>query len=108
MTSPTPVANVWFLAPVCTSFCSWAIHNGGTRTRSCPGGKQGGLTEAEVKGNAMAEFAAQLFEACLRTGKMVLCENPAPDGRYPKIWDLPCWQRLLQMRRPLAPVQCTL
>eukprot|EP00969_Alexandrium_andersonii_P109909 4849204-Alexandrium_andersonii.AAC.1 len=69
-----------------------------------PEGGAGGreLTEAERVGNEAAAFAAELFKEVLEAGKFALVGNPAPSGRYPKLWSLPAWQQLLQ--RPGAEV----
>jgi hypothetical protein len=91
-------ANVWVLEPVCTSFCSLQRYNGGTRTRLCPEGDPARLSASEATGNAIATFTAQLFLEVLNAGKLPIVENPAPDGRYPSMWDMPCWKQILSRK----------
>eukprot|EP00972_Heterocapsa_arctica_P073436 10846637-Heterocapsa_arctica.AAC.1 len=38
---------------------------------------------------------ARLFQTVVTHGKFAMLENQASSGRYPKVWDLPCWQKLL-------------
>ena len=87
-------ANVWWLAGPCTSFCDW---NNGTRSFQRPEGGSGGrpLTESEEIGNILSEVEAVLFETCLESGAFPIAESTARSGRYPKMWDLPCWRRIL-------------
>ena len=88
--------NVFWLASPCTSFCDWQLQNGGSRTFANPlGGGRGPISEKEAVGNRLAEFAAKLFEAALDGGGFPVAESSGTSGRYPKMWDLPCWQRLL-------------
>ena len=88
--------NVFWLASPCTSFCDWQLQNGGSRTFSNPlGGGRGPISEKETTGNRLAEFAAKLFETALEHGGFPIAESSGTSGRYPKMWDLPCWQRLL-------------
>ena len=49
----------------------------------------------EQDGNALSEFAAQLFCIALDNGAFPVCESSAPSGRYPKQWDLPCSKTVL-------------
>eukprot|EP00974_Lingulodinium_polyedra_P023875 2310906-Lingulodinium_polyedra.AAC.1 len=88
--------NVFMLEPVCTSFCRFGLHNGGTRTFAQPEGDPARRTDSEERGNAIGSFHARLFGAVVDAGKFAVCEDPAPDGAYPKLWDLPGWQALLQ------------
>ena len=81
-------ANVWGFEPVCTSFCSWMRLNGGTRTSDHPEGVEP-LTQGERDGNRLACFTARAFARALDRGKFAWVENPAPDGLYPSMWDLP-------------------
>ena len=90
-------ANVWWVSPPCTSFCDWGLKNHGTRSFQYP---QGGannmpLKDVERDGNYLAEIGAQIFEAVLDTGRLAFAESTARSGRYPKMWDLPCWKRIL-------------
>lgn len=41
-------------------------------------------------------LAADLFETVLDNGGFPICESSAASGRYPKQWDLPRWQSILQ------------
>ena len=86
------VPNLWQFGTPCTTFCDYQQLNGGTRTTLCPEGD--GTRADEVQGNDFAAFAA---EACMNlhaSGRLFAFESSAPSGRYPKIWDLPCMQKL--------------
>ena len=85
----------WWIGFPCTSFCSWQLLNGGTRTFSEPLGQPGG-PPSEAEGNLLAEFGADLFEAAADAGAVPVAENTAPDGRYPSAWETPRWQRVLR------------
>ena len=90
-------ANVWWLAPPCTSFCDWGLENGGTRSFQYPAGgvtKQPPL-QVEVTGNLLSKVTAEIFLAVLRNGGFPLVESTARSGRYPKMWDLPWWKEIL-------------
>ena len=89
----TDVTNVEWLACPCTTFCDWNLQNGGTRTFKNPEGKP---TEKEAMGNTLAEFEAKLFEKALDRGHFPIAESSGRSGRYPKMWHLPCWQRILR------------
>eukprot|EP00959_Pyramimonas_sp_CCMP1952_P237843 4969896-Pyramimonas_sp.AAC.1 len=56
----------------------------------------------------MANFAGRLFEAIADAGALPTSEHPAPDGRYPKAYDLDRWRQILRRKDVLAvPVdQC--
>jgi len=41
----------------------------------------------EVDGNLFSDFTAEACEILFYAGKEFTFESPAPDGRYPKIWD---------------------
>ena len=85
----------WVASP-CTSYCDWQLQNGGSRTFENPVGTgQGPLAETEATGNVLSEFAAEYFETLLDAGGFPIAESSAPSGRYPKQWNLPCWQRIL-------------
>ncbi|CAL1131402.1 unnamed protein product [Cladocopium goreaui] len=86
------VPNTWQLGVVCTSFCDHQLKNGGSRTWQRPQGD--GTRPSEVQGNEDAEFAAELCTVLADNGRVFALESSAPSGRYPKIWDLPCMQRL--------------
>ena len=86
------VPNTWQLGVVCTSFCDHQLKNGGSRTWQRPQGD--GTRPSEVQGNEDAEFAAELCTVLADNGRLFALESSAPSGRYPKIWDLPCMQRL--------------
>ena len=90
-------ANVWGFEPVCTSFCSWQRLNGGTRTTEHPEGVPP-ILDGERAGNALARFTAKAFACALDSGLFAWVENPAPDGLYPSMWDLPEWRRILKRR----------
>ena len=84
---------MWIWENPCTSFSDYSLLNGGTRTFDHPKGD--GSREIERDGNAFAEL---MCEACIRlhdTGKVFIFENQAASGRYVKVYDLPCFQRLL-------------
>ena len=57
------------------------------------------MTEGERQGNELGNFCAQALELALRHDKFLFVKNPAPSGRYPKIWDLPRWKALLKNPR---------
>ena len=56
------------------------------------------LLDSERDGNALARFTARAFTAALDRGLFAWVENPAPDGLYPSMWDLPEWRRILKCR----------
>lgn len=85
--------NVEWLACPCTTFCDWNLQNHGTRTFQNPQGKPNAKEEL---GNTLAEFEATLFEKALDRGHFPIAESSGRSGRYPKMWHLPCWQKLLQ------------
>ena len=79
----------------------WQLHNGGTRTFLDPAGHPDGpLWERD--GAKLATFAASLYTAAADAGDVVVAENPAPSGRYPSAFDLPCWQKVSQRRDTLV------
>ena len=86
-------SNIQWIACPCTTYCDWNLQNGGTRTFQCP---QGQPTSSEAAGNCMSEFGATLFEVSLMNNGFPIAESSGPSGRYPKQWNLPAWQRLLQ------------
>jgi hypothetical protein len=88
---------VWWMGFPCSSFCAWNLRNGGTRTTGSPEGSEAG-PQWEQDGTAMANFAARLFACAKASGSVVVAENTAPDGRYPKAWDLPAWRKILRSR----------
>ena len=89
--------SVGWIASPCTSYCDWQLQNGGTRTFEAPlGDGTGPLTFTELSGNQLSEFGALYFETLLDAGGFPVCESSGRSGRYPKQWDLPCWQRVLQ------------
>ena len=91
----------WFIEFPCGSFCDWQLHNGGTRTFVDPvGHPDGPLWERD--GTTLASFAASLYTAAANSGDIVVAENPAPSGRYPSAFDLPCWQKVLRRRDTLV------
>ena len=85
----------------CGSFCDWQLHNGGTRTFVDPVGHPDGPLW-ERGGTTLASFAASLYTAAANSGDIVVAENPAPSGRYPSAFDLPCWQKVLRRRDTLV------
>ena len=85
--------NVEWLACPCTTFCDWNLQNNGTRTFQNPQGKPNAKEEL---GNTLAEFEAAIFEKALDRGHFPIAESSGRSGRYPKMWHLPCWQKLLQ------------
>jgi hypothetical protein len=87
------VANVEWMACPCTTFCDWNLQNNGTRTFQNPSGRP---NEKEEMGNCLAEFEAKLFEKALERGHFPVAESSGRSGRYPKMWNLPCWQKILQ------------
>ena len=86
--------NVEWIAAPCTTFCDWALQNGGTRTFDKP---EGLPTPKEHQGNVLSAFGAQAFEAAMQRGHFPIAESSGPSGRYPKQWNLPCWRRILQL-----------
>ncbi|CAE7778356.1 unnamed protein product [Symbiodinium sp. CCMP2592] len=90
-------ANVWWLAPPCTSFCDWGLENGGTRTFQVPTGGANHCppTDVEVLGNMLSKVAAEIFLQVLRGDGFPVAESTARSGRYPKMWDLPWWKAIL-------------
>ena len=89
--------NVGWVASPCTSYCDWNIENGGSRTFQHPEGGDGRpLTAREEEGNRLSEFGANYFTAMLDGGGFPFAESSGGSGRYPKQWDLPCWQKVLQ------------
>eukprot|EP00435_Cladocopium_sp_Y103_P056630 s604_g19.t1 len=90
-------ANVYWIASPCTSYCDWQLQNGGTRTWSQPEGTgQGPLAATEEQGTQLSRVGARLFLKALETGNFPVVESSAPSGRYPKQWDLPEWQAILE------------
>ena len=85
--------NVEWLACPCTTFCDWNLQNNGTRTFQNPQGKPNAKEEL---GNTLSEFEAAIFEKALDRGHFPIAESSGRSGRYPKMWHLPCWQKLLQ------------
>ena len=85
-------SNVQWIACPCTTYCDWNLQNNGTRTFAEPHG----ITEQEQMGNTMSEFGATLFEISMLHNGFPIAESSGPSGRYPKQWNLPAWQRLLQ------------
>ena len=81
--------------------------NGGTRTPDTPEGSPSGPAW-EIEGTQMAVFAGELFEVIADAGSLPTAEHPAPDGRYPKAYDLGIWRKILRRRDVLVvPVdQC--
>ena len=90
-------ANVWWIAPPCTSFCDWGAQNNGTRTFACPWGGANGKPhkDVELQGNLLSKVAAELFLNVLRSGGFPVVESSGRSGRYPKMWDLPWWRDIL-------------
>ncbi|CAE7410615.1 unnamed protein product, partial [Symbiodinium microadriaticum] len=80
-------ANVWWIAPPCTSFCDWGAQNNGTRTFTCPWGGANDCPhkDIELEGNMLSKVAAELFLAVLRNGP----------SWSPRMWDLPWWREIL-------------
>ena len=85
--------NVEWIACPCTSFCDWGLQNGGTRTFQNP---LGAPTAKEAIGNTLSLYGARLFEAALQRGHFPIAESSGVSGRYPKQWNLPAWQKILQ------------
>ena len=90
-------ANIWWIAPPCTSFCDWGAQNNGTRTFACPWGGADNKPhkDVELEGNLLSKVAAELFLAVLRNGGFPIVESSGRSGRYPKMWDLPWWREIL-------------
>jgi hypothetical protein len=88
--------NVGWVASPCTSYCDWNLENGGSRTFEHPEGGSGRpLTEKEKEGNQLSEFGARYFLNMLENDGFPIAESSGGSGRYPKQWDLPCWQAIL-------------
>ena len=61
--------NVAWVASPCTSYCDWALQNGGTRTFSNPrGAEDGSITQKERDGNTLSDFGAEYFTTMLDHG----------------------------------------
>ena len=88
--------NVYHLGTPCTSYCDYALLNGGSRTFEHPEGTEGQQTQQEIDGNLFAEFTAELCETAYEHGKEFVIESSMPTGRYPKLWDQGCIKRLRQ------------
>ena len=88
--------NVYHFGTPCTSYCDYALLNGGTRSFDSPGGIDGERTQQEIDGNLFAEFTAELCETAYEHGKEFVVESSMPTGRYPKLWDQECIRRLRQ------------
>ena len=89
-------ANVHWLASPCTSYCDWQLSNGGSRTFELPQGSgTGPLAATESLGNELSEFSAEYFLTALENDAFPVAESSGVSGRYPKQWDLPCWQPIL-------------
>ena len=76
--------NLLLIAPEATTFNPFMTANGGTRTPGSPQGSSKPLPR-EVKDNATAVFALEIFDAALRAKCFPILIHPAPDGRYPKL-----------------------
>ena len=88
--------NIGWVAAPCTSYCDWNLENGGSRTFQQPEGGDGRpLTDKELAGNALSEFAADYFEDMLDNNGFPFAESSGSSGRYPKQWDLPRWKKVL-------------
>ena len=88
--------NVGWAASPCTSYCDWNLENGGSRTFEHPeGGRGRPLTEKEKEGNQLSEFGAKYFLNMLENDGFPIAESSGGSGRYPKQWDLLCWQAIL-------------
>ena len=91
-------ANVWQWGLSCTSFCDFNSEikadgeKQGTRTFERPEGD--GTRPREIEGNAYAEFTCETCDILDQNGKEFLIESSMPSGRYPKLWDLTCVQKL--------------
>ena len=88
------VPNVYHFGTPCTSYCDYALLNGGSRSFEQPEGIPGQQTQQEVEGNIFAEFTADLCETAYEHGKEFVLESSMPTGRYPKLWDQECIRRL--------------
>ncbi|CAE7364654.1 unnamed protein product, partial [Symbiodinium sp. CCMP2456] len=90
-------ANIWWIAPPCTSFCDWGAQNNGTRTFACPWGGANNKPhkEVELQGNLLSKVAAEIFLNVLRNGGFPVVESSGRSGRYSKMWDLPWWREIL-------------
>ena len=53
-----------------------------------------GSRPVECAGNKLAELTCECCLILHENDKELLFESSAPDGRYPKIWDLPSIQKL--------------
>ena len=77
-----------------SSFCRFRRISGGTRTFGHPQGTT--PTPSERAANAWCVLWATLFGVLLSVGKFPMVLSTAPDGSYPKVWDLPAWQTVLR------------
>ena len=98
--------NIYQIAPPCTTHCAWNLKNGGTRTFVNPDGDPS--CQADVDGNILSDFSAQLADRLHENDREWMIEHPAPDGRYPKIWDRPRYQALKKRTgaQVIALAQC--
>ena len=88
--APAPdVPNVWQFGTPCTSFCDFQMQ-GLVPSKH----RQAGSQASELLGNQFAEFSAEVCLTAWKAGREFGFESSAKSGRYPKIWDLPCMQRL--------------
>ena len=55
-----------------------------------------GSAEGEIVGNSLVELAVKCCFVLHTNGREFMLESSAPDGVYPKIWDLECVRRLRQ------------
>ena len=88
------VANVWYFANDCSSYCRWMLVNGGTRTFKHPEGVS--PTQHEKDSNLVNNWTAKQLCSLSDHGKLFLLENQAPDGQYPKCWDMPAMQQAIE------------
>ena len=79
------VPNLWEWGTPCTTFCDFQRLNAL---------RPEGARADEVQGNDFAAFASELCLELRKAGRVFGFESSAPSGTYPKIWDLPCMQRL--------------
>ena len=86
--------NVYEFGTPCTSYCDYALLNGGTRTFQEPQGDPQQRTAVEEDGNLFCEWTCEMCLAAYNNDKEFVVESSMPSGRYPKLWDQPAIQDL--------------
>jgi len=53
-------------------------------------------TAKDIEGNHLGDSMAKLYQVLRAARTFPVVEDPALDGQYPKLWDLPSWNAILQ------------